>query len=205
MSEQDNDNAENSSQLGDLNQDYNEASYTKALEYLKLAKAYIEIRIEESRFQLRDEPIIIAPAPIEGDESYLEFVYPIHDYGDRLIACKQSDHEFSHQTMSKMYYTIEKMIFIWYEKVKALGGGDDQETLVYLDGHKYCMRKAFETIINIPDNWIVMNFDPEAWGHQYLETLNRLRKKNFDFPSSAPREDYKHLHGARLPKQSIKK
>ena len=67
------------------------------------------------------------------------------------------------------------------------------------------MRKAFEVIINIPENWVIMNFDPEAWGQQYLASLNRLREKNFSFPPPAPREIYKNAQAYSHLKHRIKK
>ena len=203
MIDKEQDNANDLNQFNHSDLKTGDEAYLKALEYLRVSKAYIEIRIENSQFHLQDEPNIIQPALIEGSDNALEFVYPIFDFGDRLMASKQSDLEFSSQSMIKMYYTIEKMVAIWYEKLKSVEGGG--EVLLYLDGHLLCMRKAFEVIINIPDNWIIMNFDPESWGQQYLSTLNRLRDKNFNFPPSAPRDVYKNPKTNLSPKQRIKK
>ena len=179
---------------------WNELALKKGIEYLKQSYAYLEIRIDDARFSLNQEPIIINPAPLADEPNVLEFVYTIYDYGDRLMTSKHSDEQIEDLSMIKMYYTIEKMISVMYEKLEKAGteGGQDdseRELLFFLDGHILCMRKAFEVIINLPQNWVVMNFDPGDWGNHYLATLQRLRDMNFDYPPPAPRYSYKHKQG----------
>ena len=187
---------------------WNELSLKEGAAFLKQSYAYLEIRVDDPRFILHEEPIIIEPAPTEDDPKSKEFVYPIYDYGDRLIASKQSEKEYAVLSMLKMYYTIEKMISILYEKFRESGRQNgtptDGEVFLYFDGHISCMRKAFEVIINLPENWVVMNFDPGDWGNFYLATLQRLRDKNFDYPPPAPRYNFRYHNAERQSKLKIR-
>jgi len=184
--------------------EYDEESLSKAIACLNQALAYIEMRIDNEQFKLQEDPNIIKPAPLIEDESIFEYVYPIYDYGDRLLASKQSDSELNQMSMLKMYYTIEKMVMLWSEKIKETKTAPD-ELFFYLEGHVYCLRKAFEVIINLPDNWLIMNFDPGEWGNNYLSTLQRLRKKDFNYPPPAPRDLYRHKLGNVVSKSRFNK
>jgi len=187
-----------------LIKEFDEISLSKAIAYLNQARAFFEIRIEHEHFKLQDEPNIILPAPLEDDPNLLEHVYSIYDYGDRLVTAKQSEAEINQQSMLKMYYTIEKMIAIWNEKIHSANASSD-ELFFYIDGHVFCLRKAFEVIINLTDNWLIMNFDPGEWGNNYLATLQRLRKKDFSYPPPAPRDVYRHKLGNKTSKASLNK
>ncbi len=187
-----------------LIKELDEISLSKAIAYLNQARAFFEIRIENERFKLQEEPNIILPAPLEDDANSLEHVYPIHDYGDRLVTAKQFETEINQLSMFKMYYTIEKMISIWNQKIKEEDASSD-ELYFFLDGHLYCLRKAFEVIINLTDNWLIMDFDPGEWGNNYLATLQRLRKKDFSYPPPAPRDIYRHKPGIKTLKASFNK
>lgn len=178
---------------------WNESALKNGIEYLKQCYASLEIRIDDPRFALTEEPVVIKPAPLEDDPNQLEFVYTILDYGDRLMASKQSENQIEDLSMLRMYYTIEKMICVMSEKLHKIEPTKNEdlekEILFYLEGHQLCMRKAFEVIINLPDNWVVMNFDPGTWGNNYLATLQRLRDKNFDYPPPAPRDYFRYRQG----------
>jgi len=175
----------------------------KGMVYLKQTLAYIEIRVEDEAFVLKEEPVIFAPLGVDGNPEEAEFVYPIYDFGDRLIASKGTESLFGGQSMIKMFYTIDKMISIWYEKIKQKdesggkkGKGGSGEVKVYLDGFELCLRKAFEVIINLADNWIVMNYDPGEWGNRYLDILQKLNEKGYSYPPPAPRDYYRYgVHG----------
>jgi hypothetical protein len=41
---------------------------------------------------------------------------------------------------------------------------------------------------------VVTNFDPGAWGEQYLQTVKRIADKGFGYPSETPRQPYKQPH-----------
>ena len=139
-------------------------------------------------------PLIIEPENLpDSDEK--EFVYPIHDYGHKLTTSKAQDMYSSGMSMCKMYYTIEKMIFLLIERLKS--GGVDEQTEVQLafGGHELPQCKAFESIINLSYNVVVSNFDPGLWGERYLQNVKRIADKGYGYPSEAPRDTYRHSHG----------
>ena len=176
--------------------------------YLKQSLAYLEIKIEDSFFQLTEIPVVYKPESLVDASEQLEFVYPIYDYGDRLLASKGSEDLFAGQSMIKMFYTIEKMISILYQKIKDKeeeSGETRSEIKIYLDGFELCLRKAFEVIINLPENWIVMNYDPGEWGNRYLEILQKLFDKGYAYPPPAPRDYYRYRLGEISPKPKISK
>jgi hypothetical protein len=197
-------NHQNSKNVVDF--EYNAEALNKSLAFMKQLYAYIEIRIEDPFFVFKDTPDVIKPESLQNDPQELELVYPIYDFGDRLSSSKTMDNEIDNHSMLKMFFTIEKMISIMYEKIKnksTSGGTENPENLFYLDGHLLCLRKAFEVIINLPDNWIVMNFDPGEWGNNYLATLQRLKNKNFQYPPPAPRDNYRQKIGGNYKKTSL--
>jgi hypothetical protein len=186
--------------------EYNAEALNKSLAFMKQLYAYIEIKIDDPFFVFKDTPDVIKPEPLQDDPHELELVYPIYDFGDRLTSSKTMDKEIDNHSMLKMFFTIEKMISIMYYKIKhksTSGGEEKAENLFYLDGHILCLRKAFEVMINLPDNWVVMNFEPGQWGNNYLATLQRLKNKDFQYPPPAPRDNYRQKVGVNYKKTSL--
>lgn len=141
-----------------------------------------------------DPPIIIPPEPISGSTE-LEFVYPIHDHGYKLSTSKGQDIFSAGLSMCKLYYTIEKMIFILVERLKAAGIAPETEVQVAFDGHELAQRKTFESIINLSYNVVVTNFDPGAWGERYLQIAKGIADLGYGYPAEAPRDNYRKVHG----------
>lgn len=139
--------------------------------------------------------IEIPPEPISGPED-LEFVYPILDQGHTLSTSKGEEMNCSGMSMCKLYYTIEKMIFLLVERLKTSGVTTETEVQVAFGGHELAQRKAFESIINLAYNVGVTNFDPGDWGEHYLETVKRLADKGYGYPTEAPRDIYRVSHDA---------
>ncbi len=197
MSDNENPNHGSSTQDHELN----EIALQQGILYLQQTHAYFELRIEHPSFVLTEQPVIIKPAPLEDDKHQVEHVYSIFDFGDRLITSKVTEHQIENLSMLKMFYTIEKMVFIMHDKISKIDSGgstsDDKqnEFMFYLDGHILCLRKAFEVIINLPDNWLVMNFEPGEWGNSYISALQRLREQGYQYPPPAPRDIYRHVLG----------
>ena len=140
------------------------------------------------------EPAVIIPAGPLIEGAGLEFVYPIHDYGYKLSTSKAEDMVSSGMSMCKLFYTVEKMIFLFVERLKAGGVGTDTEVQVAFSGFVLGQRKAFESIINLNYNVVVTNFEPGEWGEQYLQTIKRLADKGFGYPPEAPRDIFRHAH-----------
>lgn len=138
-------------------------------------------------------PVIIEPAQLPNSSEY-EFVYPIHDFGHKLSTSKGEEIFSSGLSMCKLYFTIEKMIFILTERLKAGGISQQDEVQVAFGGHELAQRKAFESIINLPYNVVVSNFDPGTWGEQYLQNVKCIADKGYGYPSETPRETYKQSY-----------
>ena len=98
--------------------------------------------------------------------------------------------------MCKLYYTIEKMIFLLVERLKTGGVAAETEVQVAFGGHELAQRKGFESIINLSYNVVVTNFDPGVWGDHYLKMAKRLADKGYGYPSEAPRDTYRQSHAA---------
>lgn len=140
-------------------------------------------------------PLIIEPQPIANSDE-LEFVYSILDEGYKLSTSKGEDMYVAGMSMCKLHYTIEKMIFLLVERLKAGGIATDMEVQVAFGGHELAQRKAFESIINLSYNVVVTNFEPGLWGERYLQTVKRLADKGYGYPPEAPRDTYLKSHSA---------
>lgn len=136
-------------------------------------------------------PLLIPPGRVEESDE-MEFVYPIYDHGYKLTTSKAQDMYKAGMSMCKLYYTIEKMIFLLVERLKSGGIDTETEVQVAFGGHELSQRKAFESIINLSYNVVVTNFDPGVWGERYLQTVKRLADKGFGYPPEAPRDRYRH-------------
>ena len=139
-------------------------------------------------------PKIIAPSLIPGTNE-LEFVYPIHDHGFKLSASKGKDMFIAGLSMCKLFYTIEKMIFLLVERLKEGGTDKETEVEVAFDGHEVAQRKCFDSVINLNYNVVVTNFDPGLWGERYLASTKRLAELGYGYPPEAPRDVYRKPHG----------
>ncbi|WP_131782627.1 virulence factor [Legionella gresilensis] len=144
-------------------------------------------------------PLVIEPEPI-GDNEY-EFVYTILDWGYRLSTSKAQDMFTAGMSMCKLYFTIEKMIYLLIERLKSSGTSAETEVQVAFSGHEKAQRKAFESIINLNYNVVVTNFDPGAWGERYLKLVKTLNDKGYGYPSESPRQPYLQ-HASSGPKVS---
>ncbi len=193
----------------DMIQDLEAASreniQVRGAEMISLADAVYQLWWRLSDFELFelspvlptfDPAVWVIPELIHGTQEK-EFVYPIQDYGNRLLTSKQDELFLAGLSMCKMHYTIEKMIAILMERLKAGGVTEETEVQVAFDGHEIAQRKAFETVINLEYNMVVTNFDPGPWGEKYLSILKGLGEKGYGYPSKAPRDIYKHIraHG----------
>ncbi|ASQ44896.1 virulence factor [Legionella clemsonensis] len=138
-------------------------------------------------------PVVINPELIPGTNEF-EFVYAIHDHGFKLTTSKSTEMYMAGMSNCKLYYTIEKMIYLLVERLKSGGISQETEVQVAFGGHELAQRKAFESIINLNYNVVVTNFDPGAWGERYLQSVKRLADKGYGYPSEAPRESFRQPH-----------
>lgn len=137
-------------------------------------------------------PHVILPELISHSNEY-EFVYPIHDHGYKLSTSKAQDMYTAGMSMCKLFYTIEKMIYLLIERMKTGGIDTETEVQIAFGGHEIAQRKAFESVINLSYNVVVTNFDPGPWGERYLQTLKRLADKGYGYPAESPRDRFRQL------------
>jgi len=148
-------------------------------------------------FDVKSPPYVYSPEPLEGGGG-LEHVYPIVDFGFMLSTSRGEEMYVPGMSMNKMHNTIEKMVVLLIEKLKAQEGSGEidasVEIQVAFDGFILAKRKAFESIINLPYNVVVTNFDPGAWGERYLDMVKRMADK-YGYPTETPRPDvYRQAH-----------
>jgi hypothetical protein len=139
-------------------------------------------------------PSVVIPTEPLPNSNEFEFVYPIHDSGSKLSASKGEEMFSAGKSMCKMFFTIEKMIQLFVDRLKDGGVSSDMEVQIAFGGHPLCQRKAFESVINLPYNVVVTNFDPGTWGERYLQNVKRIADKGYGYPSESPRDVYKHSY-----------
>lgn len=152
--------------------------------------AHFELSIITPSIEPFDACVIIPPEALTDAET--EFVYPISDYGNRLATSKAAEMYSVGTSMCKLYYTIEKMIYILIERIKTGDPSSETEIQIAFDGHQLAQRKAFESVINLSQNVVVTNFDPGSWGERYLDVVKRLAEKGYGYPPEAPRDFYRN-------------
>lgn len=156
--------------------------------------ADFQMYIINPSIELITPPLIIQPDFLPGLDQK-EFVYPIHDFGHKLTTSKALDMYTAGMSMCRLYYTIEKMIFLLVERLKSGGIDEQTEVQIAFGGHELAQRKAFESIINLQYNVVVSNFDPGTWGERYLQNVKRIADRGYGYPSESPRDSYKQPHG----------
>ncbi|HHF7372810.1 hypothetical protein [Legionella bozemanae] len=154
--------------------------------------ADFELYIVAPTIDIISPAIILKPELIPGTNEF-EFVYPILDAGSKLSTSKSEEMLSAGMSMYKLYMTIEKMIYILVERLKEGGIDKETEVQVAFGGHLLPQRKAFESIINLPYNVVVTNFDPGAWGERYLQIVKQNADK-YGYPAESPRDTFRQLH-----------
>lgn len=156
--------------------------------------ADFELTVISPSLKTISPPQVLMPEPISGTDE-LEFVYPIVDHGFKFSFSKGEEMFSSGLSMCKSHFTIEKIITLLIERLDAEGNDAQAETLVALGGHELLQRKCFEVVINLSKhNLVVTNFDPGAWGEEYLLRVKRLVALGYGYPSEAPRTIYRQGH-----------
>src|SRR3990167_7092847 len=150
--------------------------------------ADIAITIIEPIIPSTSPPVIIMPEVVPKSDE-LEFVYPIFDYGYKLSAAKGSEAPANSSfSMCKLFYTIEKIIYLLIERLEKLNISQESYVDIVISGHELAKRKAFESVINLPHNVVISNFDPGSWGELYLKHVQNLANHGYEYPSTTPRE-----------------
>lgn len=154
--------------------------------------SYFQIHIVNPHIPEIVPPVIHHPEKLVDGEG-IEFVYPIFDYGFILSASKGEDMVSAGMSMCKLFYTVEKMVFLLTERLKTGGISTDTEVEVAFAGYIAAQRKGFESIINLGYNVVVTNFDPGSWGEKFLTIVKNLADKGYGYPAESPRDIYRHI------------
>jgi hypothetical protein len=143
-----------------------------------------------------EKPKLLLPEDL-GDGEF-EFVYPIYDRGTSLATSKAQD-VFCNDGLCKVNFTIEKMIDIFYQRIKQqnIDEGRSLEMLFY--GLPELQRKAFESLINLEFNVVVNNFEPGEWGDNYIDMVRKMEEQGYGYPSKSPRKNYRNSYKKKIP------
>lgn len=126
-----------------------------------------------------------------------EEVYPIHYHEGQWIASRGQD-AFLIDSMQKMYQTIEKTMVLLIDHLNEHAVDKSEEVDIVFFGHELCKRKAYEVVINMPNdiNLVVKNYNPEEWAEFLLNFYRKLSDLGFELPSQSPRpQSYKNRKG----------
>ena len=170
-----------------------------ALESVNAYRAWFSIHVLTPYIEPITPPIVHQPDSLEDAEQEAEFVYPIVDSGDVLATSKAQEMFSAGYSMCKLYYTIEKMIWLLMERLETGGISAEDEVQIAFQGYHAALRYAFASVINLQSNVIVANYDPGSWGEDYLDTVNRLAEKGYGYPDASPRDIFRKKHGASQP------
>ena len=156
--------------------------------YLWLLWGDFQLYIIEPLVEPINPPIVISPETLE--DGNLEYVFNIYDEGFRLSTSRGQEGLSLGYNMLKFYNTIEKMVFILVERLKAGGIDNETEVRVAFYGHELGQRKAFESILNLEENVVVTNFDAGDWGDRFMNTVLTLVESGYGAPHHSPRRSY---------------
>ena len=164
--------------------------------------ASIELTVVSPVLQAALPPKKIDPSMIQNTPTP-EHVYPIYDAGNAWSTSKAEEMHDAGMSMCKLYFTIEKMVCLLVERLKAENVSLEQEVQVDLFGFELAKRKTFESLINLSYNVVINNYNPSEWGDAYLARVPIWNEKGLGYPAPAPREDvYNHLYNAMNNQQS---
>lgn len=157
----------------------------QALFYLWMTWADFHLSITWPLFDRINPPILHLPK--EFEDGRVENVFTIVDSGSTLSTSRGSEVFDSSSGLSKYYETIDKMINILLDKLKQGGVGVEDEVRVAFRGFDLGCRKAFESILNLEENVLVVNYDPGAWGDLYMKNILEMVERGYGMPKSSQR------------------
>ncbi|MCC5791250.1 MAG: virulence factor [Legionellaceae bacterium] len=165
-----------------------------ALDSINAFRAWFSLHVISPYIEPIRPSIIHMPDSLEDREQEAEHVYPIIDTGDSLATSKAEEMFHAGFSHCKLYYTIEKMLWLLHERLRSGGIGSEDEVQIAIHGYQSAIRYAFASVINMQENILILNFDPGNWGEQYLEVIKRMAQ-NYGFPAASPRDMFRKGHG----------
>lgn len=159
------------------------------LYYLWMLWADFQLYIVEPLIETISPPLVIAPAK-DKETGAPEYVYNIMDEGFRLSTSRGQEGLSTGHSMLKYFNTIEKMVALLVERLRTGGISAETEVRVAFYGHELGQRKAFESILNLEENVVVVNFEPGEWGDRFMKSVLELVERGYGAPHSSPRTKY---------------
>lgn len=159
------------------------------LYYLWMTWADFHLSVTWPMIEPIHPPIVHEPKLHEDGSP--ELVYPIMDVGYRLSTSRAAEGLDHGYCLQKYYNTIDKMILLLLQRLKTGGHTPEEEVRVAFAGFELGQRKAFESILNLEnENIIVVNYDPGEWGERYMKNILTLVEHGYGLPKSSPRTDF---------------
>lgn len=166
------------------------AELSQYLTYLWMLYANSHIMLVSPYIESKVPAVFIPPAydeTLRTDEN----VYTILDHGYAFSTSRGEDATAGSTAMGKLYNTIQKMVRLIFERVKEQSGGAgsagnlaDTEIKIALFGHELGRRKAFALIMDQENvNVNIVNFDPVAWGEQFINNLKYMIESGHGAPA----------------------
>lgn len=149
--------------------------------HIMLVAPYVESKV----------PAVFIPPAYDETLKAVENVYTILDHGYAFSTSRGEDATAGSTAMGKLYNTIQKMVRLIFERVKEQGGdagttgnSADTEIKIALFGHELGRRKAFALIMDQENvNVNIVNFDPVAWGEQFINNLKFMIESGHGAPT----------------------
>ena len=158
-----------------------------AMHYLWMLWADFHLSVTWPIIAPIDPPEIIMPS-IREDDGKTENVYPILDLGYKLSTSRGGEGVYQGYALNRYYNTIDKMITMLLERIKSSGElSAEDEIRVAFEGFILGQRKGFESILNLEENVLVVNFDPGDWGERYMKNVLEMVERGYGMPKAAPR------------------
>lgn len=162
------------------------AELSQYLVYLWMLYANCHIMLVSPYVESKVPAIFIPPAYDDKQKDY-ENVYTILDHGYAFSTSRGEDATAGSTAMGKLYNTIQKMVRLIFERVKDQSGDTgsaDTEIKIALFGHELGRRKAFALIMDQENvNVNIVNFDPVAWGEQFINNLKYMIESGHGAPA----------------------
>ncbi len=157
--------------------------------YLCTLWADFELTITEPLIEPITPPIIVPPLE-DSETGHVEHVFNISDEGFRLSTSRGEQGLALGFSMTKFYNTIEKMVLMLTERLKTGGIDKESEVRIAFAGHEFGKRKAFESVLNLEENVVVVNYDAGDWGEKYMQNVLMLVERGYGLPRSSPRTGF---------------
>jgi hypothetical protein len=154
----------------------------RALFYLWMTWADFHLTITWPVVKRLEPPILHLPKELEDGQ--VENVFTIVDSGSMLSTSRGEDAFVASSGLSKYYNTIDKMIRLLLDKLKEGGVGTEDEVRVAFRGFDLGCRKAFEAILNLEENVLVVNYDPGRWGDLYMKNILEMVERGYGMPKT---------------------